>query len=243
MKSNLVGFFNVLDCCRIHDVKHLAFASSSSVYGLNKKMPFRVQDNVDHPISLYAASKKSNELMAHSYAHLFGLPVTGLRFFTVYGPWGRPDMALFKFSRSILLGEPLTLFNRGNMNRDFTYISDIIQGILGVITHPPKPNPDWSGMAPDPSSAPSPYRIYNIGAGNSVKLMHFLELIESELGKKAIVELAPMQPGDVDATFADISALQEETGYQPRVMVEEGIRNFIAWFKEYYKDGKPIPKT
>lgn len=241
INSNLIGFFNILQNCRLQNVDHFVYASSSSVYGLNKTMPFSAKDNVDHPISLYAASKKSNELMAHSYSHLFGLPTTGLRFFTVYGPWGRPDMALFKFCRSIMMDEPLTLFNFGKMQRDFTYIDDIVNGILNVIETPPAANPDWSGDNPDPSSAPSPFRIYNIGAGSPVELMRFLELIEKEMGKKAIVEKAPIQPGDVPATSADIDGLVNDTGYHPQVSVEEGIKRFVEWFKDYYGNGKTIP--
>ncbi len=242
LDSNLVAFFNVLEMTRQHEVSHLVYASSSSVYGLNTTMPFSVHHNVDHPISLYAASKKSNELMAHSYSHIFGLPTTGLRFFSVYGPWGRPDMALFLFSRAIYIGEPLKLFNHGKMQRDFTYIDDIIDGIMGVLPRIPIPDENWQGDNPDPGSSPAPFRVYNIGGGRTVELTRFLELIEQEIGKPAIVEMTPMQPGDVQASFADISDLAEETGYQPKVSVEEGIKRFVQWFLDYYGSGRPIPK-
>ena len=242
LQSNFVGFFNIIETSKQVKIPHLLYASSSSVYGLNTKMPFSVHDNVDHPVSFYAASKKSNELVAHAYSHLFGLPTTGLRFFTVYGPWGRPDMALFKFCRSILLDEPLTLYNYGDMSRDFTYVDDIIEGVQLAMNHPPIPNPNWSGKTLDPGSSPSPYRIYNIGAGKLVKLRKFLELIEEHMGKKGIVELAGMQPGDVQATSADISDLSEETGYKPETPVEEGIPRFVKWFLEYYGASEDIPK-
>ncbi|MCB2200642.1 NAD-dependent epimerase [bacterium] len=239
--SNQIGFFNILEGCRHNNVGHLLYASSSSVYGLNTKMPFSETDNIDHPISLYAATKKSNELTAHTYAHLFGVPSTGLRFFTVYGPWGRPDMALAKFCRAIEQGVPLQLYNGGDMERDFTYIDDIVQGITLLINQPPSANPDWDGAHPDPSSAPSPYTVYNIGAGNPVKLTTFLELIEREMGKPAIVEKLGMQPGDVKRTYSDISRIREAVGYDPKVEVEEGIANYVAWFKDYYiKQGKPL---
>jgi UDP-glucuronate 4-epimerase len=243
LDSNLIAYFNVLDISRRFKVSHLVYASSSSVYGLNSKMPFSIHDNVDHPISLYAASKKSNELLAHAYSHMFGLPTTGLRFFTAYGPWGRPDMALFKFSRSVFLGEPLTLYNYGKMQRDFTYIDDVVQGILGVLHHVPEPNPEWTGNHPDPGTSPSPYRVYNIGASRQVDLLHFLELIEIGIGKKAIVNLAPIQPGDIPASFADISDLARDTGYEPRVSVEEGVQRFLDWFLDYYGSGRPIPMS
>ena len=242
LDSNLVAFFNVLEMSRRHKVSHLVYASSSSVYGLNTTMPFSVHHNVDHPISLYAASKKSNELMAHSYSHIFGLPTTGLRFFSVYGPWGRPDMALFLFSRAIYMGEPLTLFNHGKMRRDFTYVDDIVDGMMGVLPRIPIPDENWQSDNPDPGSSPAPYRVYNIGGGRTVELMRFLELIEQEIGKPAIVEMAPMQPGDVPASFADISDLARETGYQPKVSVEEGIKRFVQWFLDYYGSGRSIPK-
>lgn len=232
--SNLVGFFNIIEGCRHHGIKHLLFASSSSVYGLNSSMPFSEHDNVDHPISLYAATKKSNELMAHTYAHLFGVPCTGLRFFTVYGPYGRPDMAISKFCNAITSGEPLQLYNNGDMERDFTYIDDIVEGIALLLDHPPAPNPGWRGDSPDPASAPSPYTVYNIGAGQPVQLTTFLTLIEKELGKKAIIRKLGMQPGDVRKTFADISRLREAVGYKPKVGVEEGIRRYVDWYKSYY---------
>jgi UDP-glucuronate 4-epimerase len=243
LDSNLIGFFNILEVCHQHQISHLIYASSSSVYGLNTNMPFSVHHNVDHPISLYAASKKSNELLAHSYSHLFQLPTTGLRFFTAYGPWGRPDMALFRFSRAIYLGEPLTLYNYGKMRRDFTYIDDIIQGIIGVILHPPKPNPNWTGDKPDPGSAPSSFRVYNIGAGRSVELSYFLKLIEQGIGKTTKVEMAPMQPGEVPVTFADVSDLVRDTGYQPKTSIEEGIELFLEWFLDFYGSGRTIPKA
>ncbi len=234
--SNFVGFYTILEACRTYQVKHLLYASSSSVYGLNTRTPFAVEHNVDHPVSLYAASKKSNELMAHAYSHLFRIPTTGLRFFTVYGPWGRPDMALFKFSRAILLDEPLQLFNYGNMRRDFTYIDDIIEGVVLAMQHTPEPDPEWTGDNPHPGSSSAPYRVFNIGAGRPVELRRFLELIEEQLGKKAIIEELPIQPGDVPETVADIEALRRATGYQPKFTVEEGIQNFLDWFLEYYKD-------
>ena len=243
LDSNLIGFFNILEACRRNHISHLVYASSSSVYGLNTNMPFSIHHNVDHPISLYAASKKSNELLAHSYSHLFQLPTTGLRFFTAYGPWGRPDMALFRFSRAIYLGEPLTLYNYGKMRRDFTYVDDIIQGIIGVILHPPEPNPEWSGDCPDPGSAPSPFRVYNIGAGRSVEVLYFLKLIEQGMGKTTKVEMAPMQPGEVPSTFSDITDLAKDTGYQPTVSIEEGITRFLEWFLDYYGSGRTIPKA
>jgi len=232
--SNIVGFTNILECCRHHGVKHLAYASSSSVYGLNEKMPLATSDNVDHPVSLYAASKKSNELMAHTYSHLFGLATTGLRFFTVYGPWGRPDMALFLFTEAMLKGEPIKVFNYGNMVRDFTYIDDIVEGIVRVIQHPPQGNPHWTGQAPDPSSSRAPYKIYNIGNNNPVKLMDFIEAIEQELGIVAEKNMMPIQPGDVPATYADVQDLMADLGYKPETSIQEGIRAFIAWYKEFY---------
>jgi len=233
--SNIVGFANILECCRHNSIKHLVFASSSSVYGLNTKMPFSVHDNVDHPISLYAASKKANELMAHSYAYLYKLPCTGLRFFTVYGPWGRPDMALFLFTKAILEGKPIKVFNYGNMQRDFTYIDDIIEGVYRVTLHIPKPNPDWSGSQPDPSSSPAPYKIYNIGNNNSVSLNHFIETIEKHLNKKAVKELLPLQPGDVPKTYADVDDLQRDVGFKPDTPIDYGIEQFIIWYKKYYQ--------
>ncbi len=232
--SNIVGFVNILEACRHTGVKHLAFASSSSVYGLNENMPFSTSDNVDHPISLYAASKKSNELMAHTYSHLFGLPTTGLRFFTVYGPWGRPDMALFLFAKAMQENQPIQVYNNGEMVRDFTYIDDIVEGIVRVLGHPPAGNPDWSGKNPDPSSSKAPYKIYNIGNNNPVRLMDFIEAIEQALGKKAEKIFLPMQPGDVSATYADVSDLVRELGYKPETSIQEGITAFVTWYTEYF---------
>ncbi|MDD2219206.1 MAG: NAD-dependent epimerase [Desulfoplanes sp.] len=232
--SNLVGFANVLEGCRHSDVKHLLFASSSSVYGLNTAMPFSVHDNVDHPISLYAASKKSNELMAHSYSYLYGLPCTGLRFFTVYGPWGRPDMALFLFTKAIVEGTPLKVFNHGKMKRDFTYIDDIVEGVFRVAHRIPTANAQWDSASPDPGSAPCPYKIYNIGNNNCVELGRFIEVIEEQLGRKGIKEMLPMQPGDVAATYANVDDLMRDVGFKPSTTIEKGIAAFIAWYKEYY---------
>ena len=231
--SNIVGFTNVLECCRHHSIGHLVYASSSSVYGMNSAMPFSVHDNVDHPISLYAASKKANELMAHTYSHLFGIPTTGLRFFTVYGPWGRPDMALFLFTRAILAGEPIKVFNEGNMRRDFTYIDDIVEGIIRVTDKPATANPDWDSSYPDPGTSSAPYRLYNIGNSRPVLLTDFIEAIENALGMTAIRELLPMQPGDVAATYADIEDLVENVDYQPQTTVQDGINNFVAWYMKY----------
>ncbi len=233
--SNLVGFVNILEGCRHNDVKHLVFASSSSVYGSNTKMPFSVHDNVDHPVSLYAASKKSNELMAHAYAHLFSIPCTGLRFFTVYGPWGRPDMALFLFTKAILEDRPIDVFNYGKMQRDFTYIDDIVEGVVRVIERPAHPNPDWNGDSPDPGSSYAPYKIYNIGNNQPVELMHFIEVIEDTLGKKAEKNLLPLQPGDVPATYADIDDLVRDTGFKPATPLEVGIPKFIKWYRDYFR--------
>lgn len=232
--SNIIGFINILEACRHHQVKHLAYASSSSVYGMNEKMPFSTSHNVDHPVSLYAASKKSNELMAHTYSHLFGLPTTGLRFFTVYGPWGRPDMALFLFTKAILEKQPIQVFNYGNMIRDFTYIDDIVEGLVRVIEHPPSGNAAWNASTPDPASSKAPYKIYNIGNQNPVKLMDFIEAIEQNLGTTAQKELLPIQPGDVAATYADVSDLVENLGYKPATPVQFGIERFIEWYKNYY---------
>ena len=234
LKSNIIGFYNILEACRQYQIKHLVFASSSSVYGWNEKLPFSTSDNVDHPISLYAASKKSNELLAHSYSALYSIPVTGLRFFTVYGPWGRPDMALFLFTRKILAGEPIDVYNRGNMIRDFTYIDDIVEGIVRVIGKPAQPNPDWSGTNPDPASSRAPYKIYNIGNNSPIKLMDFINAIEQELGKKAKMNLLPLQAGDVTASQADVSDLVRDFDYQPQTKVREGIRKFVAWYLEFY---------
>ncbi len=235
IQSNIAGFLNILEASRYNKVKHLVYASSSSVYGLNEKMPLSTHHNVDHPISLYAASKKSNELMAHTYSHLFNIPTTGLRFFTVYGPWGRPDMALFIFTKAILNNQPIDVFNHGNMIRDFTYIDDIVEGIVRVIDHPPKGNEKWSGMAPEPSSSKAPYKIYNIGNNNPVKLMDFITAIEKKLGKTAKKNLLPMQLGDVPATYADVSDLANDLNYKPNTPVEKGIGKFIDWYLDYYQ--------
>jgi UDP-glucuronate 4-epimerase len=235
IQSNIVGFCNVLEGCRHSGVGHLVFASSSSVYGANTRLPFSEHDNIDHPISLYAATKKANELMAHTYAHLHGLPSTGLRFFTVYGPWGRPDMAYFKFTRNILEGKPIQVFNNGNMVRDFTYVDDIVEGIMRVIDRPAQPDPAWDGAAPDPARSRAPYRIYNIGNNKPVQLMRYIEVLEQCLGKKARFEMLPMQPGEVPATMADVSALQAEIGYRPRTTVEEGVPRFVEWYRSYYR--------
>lgn len=233
--TNLVGFGNVLEGCRHSGVKHLVFASSSSVYGANTKMPFSVHDNVDHPVSLYAASKKANELMAHTYAHLFGLPVTGLRFFTVYGPWGRPDMALFLFTKAILEGRPIDVFNNGKMERDFTYIDDIVEGVFRVIHTIPAANPDWNGDAPDPATSYCPYQLYNIGNNNKEKLMRYIEVLEECLGKKAEKNFMPMQPGDVPATYANVDDLVKNLDYKPGTTLEYGIGQFVEWYRKYYQ--------
>jgi UDP-glucuronate 4-epimerase len=232
--SNIVGFLNVLEGCRHSEVGHLVYASSSSVYGANESMPFSVQANTDHPVSLYAASKKSNELMAHSYAHLYGLPTTGLRFFTVYGPWGRPDMAPTLFTQAILAGEPIKLFNHGRHRRDFTYIDDIVEGVLRALDKPATPDPDWSGAKPNPATSSAPWRLYNIGSNKPVELGLFIETLEKALGRKAQKELLPLQPGDVPDTCADVQSLVEEIGYQPETTLEEGIARFVAWYREYY---------
>jgi UDP-glucuronate 4-epimerase len=233
--TNLVGFGNILEGCRHNDVEHLVYASSSSVYGANTNMPFSVHDNVDHPLSLYAASKKANELMAHTYSHLYQLPVTGLRFFTVYGPWGRPDMALFLFTKSILAGEPINVFNYGNHRRDFTYIDDIVEGVIRTLDKVAEPNPDWTGDNPDSATSLAPYRLYNIGNNNPVELKHYIAVLEDCLGKKAEQNLLPLQPGDVPDTYANVEALVEDTGYKPATTVEDGIARFVAWYREYYK--------
>lgn len=235
LNSNIEGFLNILECCRHHNMGHLVYASSSSVYGLNETMPFKVSDNVDHPVSLYAASKKSNELMAHAYSHLYSIPTSGLRFFTVYGPWGRPDMALFLFTKAMLEDQPINVFNHGKMIRDFTYINDIIEGVVRVIDKPSRPNTDWTGADPDPASSSAPYRLYNIGNQRPVQLMDFVRAIEKELGVKARINYMPIQPGDVTATQADVSALKKEVGYEPSTTVEEGIREFVKWYRGYYK--------
>jgi UDP-glucuronate 4-epimerase len=231
--SNVVGFTNILECCRHHQIGHLVYASSSSVYGMNSAMPFSIHDNVDHPISLYAASKKANELMAHTYSHLFGLPTTGLRFFTVYGPWGRPDMALFLFTKAILDGKPIKVFNNGEMLRDFTYIDDIVEGVIRVMDKPATPNPAWDGAAPDPGTSSAPYRLFNIGNNNPVKLLDFVTAIEDALGMKAEKEMLPMQPGDVSRTYANIDDLVDAVGYRPQTPIEHGVNEFIAWYREY----------
>ena len=232
--ANLQGFANILEGCRHHGCRHLLFASSSSVYGANTKLPFSVHHNVDHPISLYAASKKANELMAHSYSHLFGLPATGLRFFTVYGPWGRPDMAMFIFAAAIVEGKPIRLFNYGNMRRDFTYVDDVTESVVRLIDRTPVPNPDWSGDAPDPATSSAPWRIYNIGNNRTVEVSRVVALLEQEFGRPAIKELVPMQPGDVSETRADVDDLMRDVGFRPSTPIEEGIRRFAAWFRGYY---------
>jgi UDP-glucuronate 4-epimerase len=232
--SNVVGFVNVLEGCRHSGVKHLVFASSSSVYGGNTRMPFSVHDNVDHPVSLYAATKKANELMAHTYSHLYTLPATGLRFFTVYGPWGRPDMAYFLFTRAILAGKPIKVFNYGKMKRDFTYIDDIIEGVVRVMKRVPAPDPAWSGDQPDPATSYCPYRIYNIGNNQQEDLLRFIEVLEDCLGKKAEKEFLPMQNGDVPATYANVDDLVRDVGFKPTTTIEEGLRRFVEWYREYY---------
>lgn len=232
--SNLVGFGNILEGCRHSGVKHLIYASSSSVYGLNTTMPFSVRHNVDHPISLYAASKKANELMAHTYSYLYQLPTTGLRFFTVYGPWGRPDMALFLFTKAILNNEPINVFNNGEMQRDFTYIDDIVEGVVRVIKTIPTADPDWTSDAPNPSTSCAPYKLYNIGNNHPVALMAFVEAIEKAIGKKAVKKYLPLQAGDVPATYADVNDLIKDTGFKPSTSIAEGINNFIEWYKDYY---------
>jgi len=232
--ANLVGFTNILEGCRHHEIKHLVYASSSSVYGANTTMPFSVHDNVDHPVSLYAASKKANELMAHTYSHLYNLPTTGLRFFTVYGPWGRPDMALFLFTKAILAGKPIDVFNHGKMRRDFTYVDDIVEGVVRVADNVAAPNPTWSGDAPDPGTSKAPYRIYNIGNHSPVELMHLIEVLETALGKKAEKNFLPIQPGDVPATYADVDDLVRDVGFKPETPIEVGVERFVAWYREYY---------
>lgn len=233
--SNIVGFLNIIEGCRHQQVEHLVYASSSSVYGANESLPFSVHDNVDHPLSLYAASKKSNELMAHTYSHLYGLPTTGLRFFTVYGPWGRPDMALFLFTRAILAGEPLQVFNYGRHRRDFTYVDDIVEGVVRTLDRVAEPEPQWSGESPDPASSRAPWRVFNIGNQNPVELLTYIGCIEKELGRKAEMEMLPLQPGDVPDTAADVQALSDWVGYRPATPVAEGVRRFIDWYREYYQ--------
>ena len=233
--TNVVGFMNILEGCRHNDVKHLVYASSSSVYGSNTKMPFSVHDNVDHPVSIYAATKKANELMAHTYSHLYRIPTTGLRFFTVYGPWGRPDMALFKFTQKILAGEPIDVFNYGKHRRDFTYIDDIVEGVIRTLDHIPEPNPDWSGDHPDSASSTAPYALYNIGNNEPVELMHYIEVLEDCLGKKAEKNLLPLQPGDVPDTYADVEDLVKDVDYKPDMSGEQGVAIFGAWYRDFYK--------
>jgi len=233
--SNIVGFVNILEGCRHNKVEHLVYASSSSVYGANETMPFSEQHNVDHQVSLYAASKKANELMAHTYSHLYNLPTTGLRFFTVYGPWGRPDMALFKFTKAILEGKTIQVYNYGNHRRDFTYIDDIVEGVIRSLDNVAKPNESWDGGNPDPSTSKAPYKVYNIGAQTPVHLLKFIETLESALGIEAKKELLPMQPGDVPDTYADVSSLVNDTGYQPSTDVETGVKAFVDWYRDFYK--------
>ena len=233
--SNIVGFTNILECCRNNKVKHLVYASSSSVYGANTNLPFSVHDNVDHPVSLYAATKKANELMAHTYSHLYGLPTTGLRFFTVYGPWGRPDMALFLFAQAILKGEPINVFNYGKMQRDFTYIDDIVEGVVRVANNIATGNPKWNGDNPDPGTSNAPYKLYNIGNNNPVELLYLIEILENALGKKAKKNYMPIQPGDVPATYADVDDLTRDVGFKPSTSIEEGVKKFVDWFLEYRK--------
>ena len=229
--SNITGFLNILEGCRHHGVRHLVYASSSSVYGANTRMPFSVHDNVDHPVSLYAATKKANELMAHTYSHLYGIPATGLRFFTVYGPWGRPDMAYFIFTRSIVEGRPIQIFNDGRMRRDFTYIDDIVEGVRRIMEKPPAGNPDWSGDAPDPATSTAPHVVYNIGNNQPVELMRMIETLENALGMKAEKVMLPMQPGDVPATYADVADLEREVGFRPRTGIEDGLGRFVRWYR------------
>ncbi|KAB2872350.1 MAG: NAD-dependent epimerase [Bacteroidales bacterium] len=232
--SNINGFLNILEGCRHNNVKHLAYASSSSVYGLNEEMPFSTSHNVDHPISLYAASKKSNELMAHTYSYLYKIPTTGLRFFTVYGPWGRPDMALFLFTKAIIAGKPIDVFNNGNMQRDFTYIDDIVEGVIRVLDNPPKGDSNWSGKRPEPRSSIAPYKVYNIGNSSPVKLLDFIEAIENATGYKALKNFLPLQAGDVPATWADVTDLIENFNYRPNTPIQKGVNEFVSWYKEFY---------
>ena len=235
INTNIVGFTNILEGCRHHGVAHLVYASSSSVYGANTRLPFSVHDNVDHPVSLYAASKKANELMAHCYSHLYGLPATGLRFFTVYGPWGRPDMALFLFTRNILAGKPIDVFNHGNHRRDFTYVDDIVEGVVRVLDQPASPDPEWNGDRPDPATSSASHRIYNIGNNNIVELGRYIEVLEECLGRKAEKNLLPLQPGDVPDTYADVDALVNDFGYRPNTSIEVGVRRFVDWYKAFYQ--------
>ena len=240
VESNLVAFTNILEGCRHNGVEHLVYASSSSVYGANTRVPFSVHDNVDHPVSLYAATKKANELMAHTYSHLYRLPTTGLRFFTVYGPWGRPDMAYFLFTKAIVAGEPVDVFNHGRMQRDFTYIDDIVEGVVRVLQCVPAPDADWNGARPDPGTSNAPYRIYNIGNNNPVELMRLIEVLENCLGRKAVKRMLPMQPGDVPSTFADIDDLSRVTGFKPATRLEDGMARFVEWYRDFYHI-KPKP--
>jgi len=240
--SNIVGFAHILEGCRHHGVEHLVYASSSSIYGANTAMPFSVHQNVDHPLSLYAASKKANELMAHTYSHLYNLPTTGLRFFTVYGPWGRPDMAIFKFTKAILAEEPIQVFNYGKHRRDFTYIDDIVEGIIRTLDHPASSNSEWDGIQPDPGTSKAPWRIYNIGNNQPVELMDYIDAIERAVGKKAIKELLPMQPGDVPDTFANVDDLVEQFHYQPATTVDEGVQRFVDWYQDYYQNVNRVKK-
>lgn len=233
--SNIEGFLNILEGCRHHKIEHLVYASTSSVYGGHTQMPFSVHDNVDHPVSLYAATKKANELMAHCYAHLYRFPITGLRFFTVYGPWGRPDMALFLFTKAILEGRPIDVFNHGKMQRDFTYIDDIVEGVLRTLDRPAQSDPNWSSDKPDPGSSSAPYRLYNIGNHQPVELLRFIEVLEHTLGKQAEKNFLPLQPGDVPATYADVAELMRDTGFQPATSIETGIARFVEWYRDYYK--------
>jgi len=233
--SNIVGFTNILECCRYNRVKHLVFASSSSIYGINATIPFSVSHNVDHPVSLYAASKKANELMAHTYAHLYGLPCTGLRFFTVYGPWGRPDMAYFSFTKAIMEGKPIDVFNFGKMKRDFTYIDDIIEGVVRVIDKIPQPNPDWDRTNPDPGSSYAPYKLYNIGNNNPVELIRFIEILENNLDKKARKNMLPMQQGDIPVTYANVDDLIKDVDFKPSTPLEEGLKKFVEWYRSHYR--------
>jgi UDP-glucuronate 4-epimerase len=232
--ANLEGFVNVLEGCRRNECRHLLYASSSSVYGANAKLPFSVQDDVDHPVSLYAASKKANELMAHAYSHLYGIPATGLRLFTVYGPWGRPDMAMFLFAKAILGGTPIKLFNHGNMRRDFTYIDDVSEAIVRLMDHPPQKNPNWSGDRPDPATSAAPWKIYNIGNNKPEELMHVVSLLEKEFGRTAVKEMLPMQPGDVPATYADVDDLARDVGFRPQTSIDDGIARFAKWYRDYH---------
>ncbi len=234
IQSNIVGFLNILEACRHNEIKHLVYASSSSVYGANTNMPFAVENNVDHPVSLYAASKKSNELMAHTYSHLYGLPTTGLRFFTVYGPWGRPDMALFLFTKAILSGEPIDVFNHGKMRRDFTYIDDIVEGVYRTLLNTAQPNPHWDGNKPDPSTSKAPYKIYNIGNNDPVELMEMINTIEKVLGKEAKKNMMDIQPGDVPETYANVDALMRDVNFKPATPLAHGIEKFVEWYRSYY---------